>query len=242
MANGGMSLSSGTGAQLVEMARRHRGEAYVLGVFVPKNNPNWKGPWDCAEFVSWVNFQVTGRLYGCERDSGNPATADAYTGYWERDATQVGEVVSVDQAARRAGAVVLRIPTPGAFGHVVISDGAGGTIEAHSPSDGVIEGKLAERRWSTGILLPGVQYTEGPELVVATSSKTVYRLTMPIMSGTVVREIQMKLLASGFDPGIPDGEFGPHTQAAVVAFQLAHGLTPDGEVGPTTAGVLGLQL
>ena len=77
---------------------------------------------------------------------------------------------------------------------------------------------------------------------MATPSKTVYRLTMPTMAGPTVREIQMKLLASGFDPGIPDGEFGPHTQAAVVAFQLTHGLTPDGEVGPTTAEALGLQL
>jgi len=242
MSTAGIDLDSTTGAQLVETARRHKGEAYVLGVFVPKDNPNWKGPWDCAEFVSWVNFQVTGRLYGRERDSGNPSTADAYTGYWERDATEVGELTSVDQAARTAGAVVLRIPTPGAFGHVVISDGAGGTVEAHSPADGVIEGKLADRRWSTGILLPGVQYTEGPEFVAATPSKTIYGLTMPIMSGGKVREIQMKLLVSGFDPGIPDGEFGPHTQAAVVAFQLSRGLTPDGEVGPTTAGALGLQL
>lgn len=231
----------GSGEQLVEIARRHRGERYVLGVFVPKNNPNWKGPWDCAEFASWVSFQAARKLYGCKRDFGDPATADAYTGYWERDATELGHVVSVEQAARTAGAFVLRFPAIGAFGHVVISDGLGGTVEAHSPSDGVIEAKLTNRRWSTGILIPDIQYTEGATVDVAAPSSTIFRLMMPTMSGDAVREIQQRLLILGFDPGIPDGEFGPHTQAAVVAFQLARGLTPDGEVGPATAASLGLQ-
>jgi N-acetylmuramoyl-L-alanine amidase len=230
-----------SGVELVDLARRHQGEPYVLGVFVPKNNPSWKGPWDCAEFVSWVTFQVTGRLYGCERDFGDPSTADAFTGFWERDASELGEAVSVEKAARTPGAVVLRIPAPGAFGHVVISDGTGGTIEAHSPADGVIEGSLAARRWSTGILLPGVEYAEGRSFPVAAPPKTVFRLTMPVMSGPMVRRIQSKLLAAGFDPGVQDGEFGPHTQAAVVAFQLARGLTPDGEVGPETAAALGVR-
>jgi N-acetylmuramoyl-L-alanine amidase len=88
-----------SGEQIVDIARRHQGERYVLGVSVPKNNPGWKGPWDCAEFASWVVFQVTGRLYGCERDFGDPSTADAFTGFWERDATQLGEAVSIERAA-----------------------------------------------------------------------------------------------------------------------------------------------
>lgn len=234
--------SSPTGEQVLEAARRHQGERYVLGVSVPKNNPSWKGPWDCAEFASWVNFQVTGKLYGCKRDFGDPATADAYTGYWERDATELGRAVSVEEAASTPGAAVLRAPTGEAFGHVVISDGRGGTVEAHSPSDGVIEGKLAGRRWTTGILILDIEYTRMGPVVVAPLAGSVYRLTMPIMSGDAVLQIQRRLLAAGFDPGVQDGEFGPHTQAAVVAFQLVHGLTPDGEVGPATAGILGLRV
>jgi hypothetical protein len=35
-----------------------------------------------------------------------------------------------------------------------------------------------------------------------------------------------------------DGEFGPHTRRALVAFQRAHGLTPDGVVGRATWGAL----
>ena len=35
-----------------------------------------------------------------------------------------------------------------------------------------------------------------------------------------------------------DGEFGPQTRRALMAFQRAHGLTPDGVVGKGTWGAL----
>jgi peptidoglycan hydrolase-like protein with peptidoglycan-binding domain len=63
-----------------------------------------------------------------------------------------------------------------------------------------------------------------------------------MMTGDPVRLIQQALKSAGCDPGVIDGEFGPHTHAAVVAFQLLHALVPDGEVGPKTAAELGVQL
>jgi len=230
------------GEKVLQIARQHVGEKYVLGVLVPKNNAGWTGPWDCAEFASWAIFQAAATLYGCDRDFGDPATADAFTGYWERDAKSLGQVISIEQAARTPGAAVLRVPQVGAIGHIVISDGLGGTVEAHSSKDGVIESVLANRRWDMGILVPGIAYTQGSDVPVPPPNTVIYRLTLPMMTGDKVRQIQQALEAAGFNPGPIDGEFGPHTHAAVVAFQLSNGLLPDGEVGPQTAAALGVQL
>src|SRR5439155_19058624 len=54
-----------SGEDIVERAREHVGEKYILGVLAPKDNSNWTGPWDCAEFASWLVFQVAAKLYGC---------------------------------------------------------------------------------------------------------------------------------------------------------------------------------
>ena len=53
-----------TGREMLELARQHIGEPYD-NVLVPKNNANWIGSWDCAEFMSWLVFQVGSFLYGC---------------------------------------------------------------------------------------------------------------------------------------------------------------------------------
>lgn len=52
--------------------------------------------------------------------------------------------------------------------------------------------------------------------------------------GPSVQEVQNRLKIKGFDPGSLDGVFGPQTTAAVVAFQTANNLVPDGLVGPQT--------
>ena len=49
----GEETAGPTGAGLLRRAREHIGEKYV-NVLVPKDDPNWKGPWDCAEFMSWL--------------------------------------------------------------------------------------------------------------------------------------------------------------------------------------------
>jgi hypothetical protein len=239
-------VSSATGSDILQIAATRVGERYVLGANVPKDNPDWTGPWDCAELVSWAVFQAAGILYGCANDDGNPATADAFTGYWVRDANRFGKIITVAQAAQTPGAAVSRLAVPHALGgHIVISDGRGGTVEAHSSADGVIKGSLANRRWDFGILVPGISYADAaaaaPVPAPAAPPK-IFRQTTDLTPDPVVKRIQDALSAAGFNPGKSDGIFGSHTEAAVIAFQDANGLTPDGEVGPHTADALGISL
>jgi cardiolipin synthase len=53
-----------------------------------------------------------------------------------------------------------------------------------------------------------------------------------------VADLQTSLKAQGYDPGQVDGIIGPQTLGAVKQFQQAHGLTPDGIVGPKTRAAL----
>lgn len=53
-----------------------------------------------------------------------------------------------------------------------------------------------------------------------------------------VKIIQRQLNALGFNCGIVDGDFGPITKMAVVAFQRTKGLTDDGVIGTITATAL----
>ena len=229
-----------TGADIVALARTRIGEKYV-NVLVPKDDANWHGPWDCAEFASWLVYQVSGVLYGCTDDTANPAEADAYTGAWKTDASAKGRMVSVSEAAGTPGAFLLRYPpAPGEMGHIAVSDGQGGTIEAAGSSTGVVAGKVSGRRWDTGVLPPGIDYTTGSHSVAGPS--TIYAVGQPNMSAAKIKEIQTALAARGFTPGDVDGEYGTNTALAAAAFQRAQGLIADGEVGPDTAKALGITL
>ncbi len=65
---------------------------------------------------------------------------------------------------------------------------------------------------------------------------------MPILkqglSGPAVKNLQQKLKDLGFDPKGVDGQFGPGTVAAVIAFQKSKGLQADGIAGPATLAAL----
>lgn len=58
--------------------------------------------------------------------------------------------------------------------------------------------------------------------------------------GSPVKQLQERLQQLGFEPGIPDGDFGSATKAAVVAFQKSKGLITDGIVGERTWTALNL--
>jgi peptidoglycan hydrolase-like protein with peptidoglycan-binding domain/Flp pilus assembly protein TadD len=54
----------------------------------------------------------------------------------------------------------------------------------------------------------------------------------------MVRSLQRRLAAAGFDPGPVDGLYGPRTAAATERFQAATGLAADGIAGPRTMAAL----
>jgi hypothetical protein len=230
-----------TGDDILTLAGKHIGEPYVLGARAPMANKGWRGPWDCAEFASWCVYQASGVLYGTQpRD--DPMMADAFTGFWAQQAQAGGDLIGVDEAAAIAGAAVLRRPRSGAIGHIVLSDGRGGTVEAHSSKLGVIAGSLSGRRWDGGILVPGIRYLRADVAVsLKPPSANTIRLTHPLTRGDSVQAIQRRLQALGLAVGAVDGVFGPQTAHAVRIFQSANGLVADGEVGPATRAALGLK-
>ncbi len=52
--------------------------------------------------------------------------------------------------------------------------------------------------------------------------------------GPQVEMLQLALNRAGYQTGVPDGIFGANTENAVIRFQRANGLSPDGIVGPQT--------
>ncbi|MFD5029823.1 glycoside hydrolase domain-containing protein [Streptomyces sp. NPDC058405] len=68
----------------------------------------------------------------------------------------------------------------------------------------------------------------------ANFSFTAYTTVQSGSSGDQVKAAQCLLKAAGFDPGTPDGIFGPATTTASRNFQAGKGLTADGVVGAKT--------
>jgi murein L,D-transpeptidase YcbB/YkuD len=231
-----------TGQQMLDLAVTRLNQKYDF-VLVPKNNANWQGPWDCAEFMSWLVWQVGGYLYGCTNNKGNPATAEAYTGAWQDAAAALGRRIPWQDAAGIAGAVLLRNPpAKGLMGHIVVSDGQGGTVEAMGKKWGVVRGKVSGRAWDTGILLPGFNYGAVVAVGNLKEPKFLYAVGRPGMVKAKAMIIQRALRDAGFDPGPIDGDYGDNTAVAVAAYQTAKGLVSDGQVGKQTAKSLKIDL
>lgn len=172
-----------TGAGILAHAKSKVGSQYVLGTLVPKNDPNYIGAFDCAELIAWAIYKETGRLYGTANNAGDAATADAFTGYFDRDAKSLGKMISIEEALTIPGAILMR--RGGSGPHVALSDGYGGTVEAMGTAYGVLETNAKGRIWDYGILpnIPGVNIKWEPTSAVArglfTASKGA-RSTLPV--------------------------------------------------------------
>lgn len=221
-----------TGQDLVQFLNRFRGRKYHLGVLVPKANKNYAGAFDCAEFASYGVYQVGGFLYGCVKNSGNPNNSDAYTGFWNRDAKQIGKIISIPDAIKTKGAFLLRVAASGVIGHIVCSQGDGTTIEANSTKYGVNNFKTTGRRFDFGIILSQFDYTVSSIDVSTVNQKPknkVYYFSIPRMVDPIIGDVQKKLKSLGYYFGNIDNDFGSGTMRALKLFQNDKGCVPDGE-------------
>jgi N-acetylmuramoyl-L-alanine amidase len=228
-----------TGKECLELAKTKIGGRYILGVVTDKTNPDAKS-FDCAEFISWVIYQLSTKLYGCSDNSANPKTADAWTNFFKRDVEKLGKRIDVEKAKGTVGAILLRYTVGSKIGHIVFSDGKGGTVEAKSTKTGVVADTSEGRRWDTGILIPWGTYETG--VILPTQNFTVYRLKSPMMKHTKIGELQTALTAKGYDTGGVDDWYGKDTMNAVIEWQTAKGLVVDGEAGENTFKSLGLTI
>jgi hypothetical protein len=192
--------------------------------------------------VSWLYYQVFGILYGCNNDHGNPHTDETYSSQWARDAKTLGRMITVEEAKSTPGAAILRFAGNGEVGHIAVSDGSGGTVEAHGKTDGITNSVVDGRRWDCGVLVPGVTYKPNPIIAYRPPSIAIYRLTHPYMVSPDVGKMQAALINHGFDTEGIDNIFGEYTYQAVKLFQDSVGLNPDGEVSALTAAALEVDL
>jgi cell wall-associated NlpC family hydrolase len=108
--------------------------------------------------------------------------------------------------------------------HVGMYLGAGRMVEAPNPRAPV---RIASM-WRPGLLGRATRPAAG------------LRGMLPVELGersNAVAAVQRRLAANRICVHV-DGEFGPQTRRALMAFQRAHGLTPDGVVGKGTWGAL----
>ncbi len=76
--------------------------------------------------------------------------------------------------------------------------------------------------------------TATPTTAPVTPTPTPKSLQRGFKGSDAVRAVQKRLKELGYYKGSADGDFGPATEEAVIAFQKANGLTADGKVGEKT--------
>lgn len=77
-----------------------------------------------------------------------------------------------------------------------------------------------------------------PAVVTPPATEAPAQTLNPGDTGAQVKILQRALAKLGFDPGTPDGSYGPATKIAVEKFQVAKGLAEDGVVGPATLNAI----
>jgi Putative peptidoglycan binding domain len=158
------------------------------------------------------------------------AAAEAHRAVIQRRRTVTGLVVVVILAL----AVVIA---------VLLARGGGQAPLAPVPASTITTPVPGETRPSVAPIAAG-RSTTPPSTTRSTGGASAFALPegTKLQRGegdpALIEALQQALSRAGYDPGPADGTFGRLTEAAVVAFQEANGLSVDGRVGPETASAL----
>lgn len=166
------------------------------------------------------------------RDDGGPDSTDSAgsagsAGSGASQTTQVGAVAVVpsvvDVGTLPVAPITVAPSTPAATAVGVTVAPSIAAETSSTPNSPAVAGQLPSTTWNG-------EYTPAPP-------------TEPLFIGHTggrVRQLQEALIDGGFLTGAADGEFGPGTERAVVAFQQQVGLPADGIAGDDTRAALGL--
>ena len=129
-------------------------------------------------------------------------------------------------------------------GHIGVYVGNNQVVEARGFNHGIVVTNLHSRPWTHWLEVPWLHYHAVAAPPQAYPLGFGERTLRQGMTGDDVRAMQRALIALNYTVGIwgADGDFGPATRLAVVAYQYSRQLTQDGIVGPLTRGAMEADL
>ncbi len=188
---------------------------------------------DGCKYQGEKAYDCRGLIYQAAKAAGLTISSIGSSSQWRGDYWQKKGLIS-DMPTDRP-CVIFRQDDddPDVMSHVGMHMGGGIEVDARGHRDGVVRKDMGDYPWTHYGILRGADddYVE-PEPV-----KPLLRRGS---KGDTVRELQLALIARGYDVGEKgaDGIFGSATQLAVKAIQIVHDLKADGVVGPLTWAVL----
>lgn len=174
-------------------------------------------PYPYINSTKWAKLkaQITGGQYSGNESSSRDYLQQGDSGAAVKELQQL--LISKGYSCGSAGA-------DGDFGPSTLS-----AVKAFQKDNGLVVDGIAGQL-TMGKLKAGSQVSQNPNDLQYGSQ------------GNAVKTLQENLNKLGYDCGEPDGDFGPKTKSAVIAFQKNKGLVQDGIVGDITKSAINSAL
>jgi cell wall-associated NlpC family hydrolase len=130
----------------VEKALSRAGTKYVFGQ--GRTTDPEEDEFDCSGLVWWAATQTGYKYEGASNNT------EGIFDFCSKKNT----LISIDQAIKTRGALLIRINYPNKINHVAISLGDGRTMEAQGTEYGVKVSNAAGRTWTHAAILPGMNF------------------------------------------------------------------------------------